>query len=266
MANMVSSTQGYQFRSQSNRPVSEMDLLEASLLFAELAKVSYFERGDVECMVQDIGITQVEFYDRDGAQAYCLENESDLIVVCRGTEPDEVNDVKADVNVLTVAAETVGRVHRGFKSEADDIWPQIEQAIAGKQKPLWFAGHSLGGAMATICAGRCFLSDVSSMPRGLYTFGSPRVGDRRYINYCDIKHYRWVNNNDIVPRLPPAWFGYRHAAEELYINTAGKLANLKGIRRTFDRLRGLAHSSLRFRVDYLSDHPIDRYIEQIAGM
>ena len=120
--------------------------------------------------------------------------------------------------------------------------------------------------MATICAGRCFLSDIAAVPSGLYTFGSPRVGDRRYINYCDIKHYRWVNNNDIVPRLPPTWLGYRHAAEELYINTVGKLARVRGLERTLDRLRGLAHSSLRLRVDYLSDHPIDRYIEQIAGM
>ena len=86
--------------------------------------------------------------DRDGAQAYHFENDVDSVIVCRGTEPDDINDVKADVNALAVAAETVGRVHRGFKSECDQLWPMIERAIKDNPKPLWFAGHSLGGAIA----------------------------------------------------------------------------------------------------------------------
>ena len=51
-----------------------------------------------------------------------------------------------------VIAETAGRVHRGFKREVDDLWPRLEQALVNNTRPLWFAGHSLGGAMATICA------------------------------------------------------------------------------------------------------------------
>lgn len=266
MTDAVSLPHEYKFRSQYDRPVAELNLLQASLLFAELAKVAYFDIDDTHRIAHQIGITGVHFHDHDGAQAYCLESEHDLIVVCRGTEPDEVNDMKADMNALTVAAETVGRVHRGFKAEADDIWPLVERSIAENQKPLWFAGHSLGGALATICAGRCFLSDIPSTPHGLYTYGSPRVGDRRYINYCDILHRRWVNNNDIVTRLPPTWFGYRHSGEELYINTVGKLARVKGLARTLDRLRGLGRTLLRLRIDYLSDHAIDQYIETIARM
>ncbi len=60
--------------------------------------------------------------------------------------------------------------------------------------------------MATICAGRCKLAEIPSNPTGLFTFGSPRVGTTRYINYVRIPHYRWVNNNDIVARvLQPGW-------------------------------------------------------------
>ena len=57
----------------------------------------------------------------------------------------------------TVLAETAGRVHRGFKREVDDLWPRLEKALKNNTLPLWFAGHSLGGAMATICASRCQL-------------------------------------------------------------------------------------------------------------
>lgn len=136
------------------------------------------------------GITRFEFFDRDGAQAYHFENATDSLVVFRGTEPDDINDVKAHVNALAAAAETVGRVDGGFKSECDDLWPLIEEALRTNRKPVWFAAHSLGGAMVTICAGRCFLDHIESIPSGLFTYGSLRVGDRRYINFCDIDHVR----------------------------------------------------------------------------
>jgi len=62
-------------------------------------------------------------------------------------------------------AETVGRVHGGFKQEVDDLWPDIERHLADNTPALWFAGHSLGGAMATICAGRCKISKIPSNRR-----------------------------------------------------------------------------------------------------
>lgn len=256
----------FEFRTRNAGPIEKMDQLERSLLFAELAKVSYFEPHEAENILRQVGITTFEFFDRDGAQAYHFENDVDSVIVCRGTEPDDINDVKADVNALAVAAETVGRVHRGFKSECDQLWPMIERAIKDNRKSLWFAGHSLGGAMATICAGRCFLAHIDATPSGLYTYGSPRVGDRRYINFCDINHVRWVNNNDIVPRLPPRWFGYRHSGREMYINRKGQLAGITGMARSVDRLRGFGDSLLRLQIDQLSDHSIDQYIEAIAGI
>ena len=154
-----------------------------------------------------MGFPEIRYYDRDGAQAYIFGNDDDRVIVCRGTEPNDWNDIKADLDLATVIAETAGRVHRGFKREVDDLWPRLEQALVNNTRPLWFTGHSLGGAMATICAGRCQLSYIQSNPRALYTYGSPRVGNRRYVNYVHIEAYRWVNNNDIVTRVPPCVAG-----------------------------------------------------------
>jgi triacylglycerol lipase len=256
----------YVFRSTNQGPISDMDRLERSLLFAELSKVSYYEPDHAEQILRDAGVTQFEFFERDGAQAYHFENATDSVIVCRGTEPDDINDVKADVNALAVTAETVGRVHRGFKSECDDLWPMIEEAMQNNEKPVWFAGHSLGGAMSTICAGRCFVSEIKAMPKGLYTYGSPRVGDKRYINFCDIEHVRWVNNNDIVPRLPPRWMGYNHSGKEMYINRRGRLRKISGFSRTLDRLQGFGESLLKLQIDQLSDHSIDAYIDALDGI
>lgn len=139
----------------------------------------------------------------------------------------------------------------------------LENALEENEKPLWFTGHSLGGAMATICAGRCYLSEIPSMPKSLFTYGSPRVGDRRFVNFIELDHSRWVNNNDVVTRVPPAWLGYRHSGKEWYLNRHGRIKNVNGWTRTLDRLRGFASGLLQFKVDHFSDHSIERYIEYI---
>ena len=244
-------------------PIAELSILRQSLLFAEVSKVAYYRDDLVRTAAEMVGFDRIEFFDRDGAQAYLVSNQHDCIIACRGTEPHEWNDVKADVDAISVVAETVGRVHRGFKREVDDLWPRLEKALKENDKTLYFTGHSLGGAMATICAGRCKLSEIPSNPEALFTFGSPRVGNRRYINFVKIPHYRWVNNNDIVCRVPPQWFGYSHSGMELYLDSQGRLIKYTPWRRFTDRMRGLFQSLGRWQIDYLADHSMVRYLESI---
>ena len=168
---------------------------------------------------------------------------------------------------MTAIAETVGKVHRGFKQEVDDLWSYLEEGLQQNTKPLWFTGHSLGGAMATICAGRCLLSHVKSEPEGLFTYGSPRVGCKKYVNYTDVPHFRWVNNNDVVTRVPPVWLGYRHCGTEMYLDRHGKLKDIQGWRRVSDRAQGLLKEfTTKFRVDYLSDHSIQDYVDLLTAI
>ena len=257
----------FSFKSNLNSPVGEMSLMRRSLLFAELSLISYLDPQECHQAAEQLGFPDKIFFECDGSQAYWFWNEDDSVIVCRGTEAHEWNDIRADVNALTAVAETVGKVHRGFKQEVDDLWPYLEDALQVNDKALWFAGHSLGGAMATICAGRCLLSHIKSEPDGLFTYGSPRVGDKRYINYTNIPHFRWVNNNDIVTRVPPSWLGYRHSGDELYLDHHGQLRDAKGWRRLSDRLQGLLKELTgKFRIDYLSDHSIVDYIELIHGL
>lgn len=254
---------GIDLFSRLTGPIAELTRLQQSLLFAELSQIAYMPPELAAMCVQRIGFSESLYFDRDGAQAYRFRNEQDCVVVCRGTEPHEWNDVKADANALTVVAETIGRVHRGFKREVDDLWPLLEPALAENPWPLWFAGHSLGGAMATICAIRCEVSRITAGPQGLFTYGSPRVGNRVYVNHCHVAHYRWVNNNDIVTRVPPTWWGYCHGGQEMYIDYQGRVRAVDGWLRVVDRLRGFLRSLRRFRIDHFSDHSIEQYIEHI---
>lgn len=246
-------------------PIADLDRLHASLLFAQISRISYLQPHAVDVYIPRLGMRLESFADRDGAQAYIFGSETDLVVACRGTEPNDWNDVKADVNALMVLAETAGRVHRGFKREVDDLWPELEKMIATDPRTLWFTGHSLGGAMATISAGRCYLAHIPATPEAVYTFGSPRVGTKRYINTVTVDLTRWVNNNDIVTRVPPTWLGYQHTGQRLYINTYGKVRKMTKRQRTKDRWRGFIHGLKEGKVDPFSDHAIAGYVSHIAG-
>lgn len=247
------------------RSISELTFLEKSLLFAELSRASYFPRTVAGRLAEAVGLDEVRFYDRDGAQAYLFANETDAVICCRGTEPNEWNDIRADLDAVTDVAETVGRVHRGFKREVNDLWPRLEQALVSNERVLWFAGHSLGGAMTAICAGRCYLSHIRSAPEAVFTYGSPRVGNKRYVNHVKLAYYRWVNNNDIVPRVPPRLFGYRHAGTEIYINRRGRVSGVTGLMRLRDRFWGFLKSLRRWRIDHFSDHLMAEYITAIEN-
>lgn len=249
--------------SKLSGPIVELGLLERSLLFAEVSNFAYLDHDHMKAIASSLHFNQCDFLDRDGSQAYLIENEHDCVVACRGTEPTEWNDLKADIDAVSIAAETIGRVHRGFKKEVDDLWPRIEKRLVSNQKKLWFCGHSLGAAMAAICAGRCYLSHIDSMPQGLFTFGGPRVGNNRYVNHVKLEYFRWVNNNDIVTHVPPAWMRYRHTGQEMYINAYGRVREMTGWQRTKDRWRGFAMGIKQGKIDNFADHSVERYIEAI---
>jgi len=247
-------------------PIAELTLLQRSLLFAELSDTAYYAEQVARPLFEEIGLPEATYFEREGAQAYIVSNEHDVVVICRGTEPNEWNDLKADVTVWTVLAESVGRVHRGFKEEVDTLWPLMEATLAENDKATWFTGHSLGAAMTAICAGRCMLSKINSNPAGLYTFGSPRVGSRRYVNHCKFPEYcRWVNNNDIVTRAPPIWLGYRHGGRLMYFDCNGRFRRMSKAQRAKDRWRGFWRGLKQGRVDPFADHLCCCYIQFLAN-
>jgi triacylglycerol lipase len=250
---------------QLDRPVSELSWIQKSLLFAELSRLSYADPGPVEKNAYEGAIDQCTFIQRDGAEAYVFGNRHDCMIVCRGTEPHQWNDIRADANAWTVATE-VGRVHSGFHQEVNELWPLLENEIKENQRTMWFAGHSLGGAMAAVCAVRCKISSIPSNPKAIFSYGAPRVGNRPYTSVLKVKHYRWVNNNDIVPRVPPRWLGYRHMGQEIYLNRHGKISYLRSWLRVRDRFRGLLSSLRVGKIDYFCDHSMMEYLTHIKKL
>ena len=247
--------------------ISNLTFLERSVLFAELSKLVYSSDLDhVRTVARQMGFHTVEYYNSGGAQAYRFYNGHDTVIVCRGTEPTCLNDIRADLRAYPVKSETVSRVHWGFKREVDDIWPKIRDDIT-EDSILWFGGHSLGGAMATIMASRCYHEADIADPTEIYTYGSPRVGWSKYVDSLGpMKHHRWVNNNDIVTRVPFWVLGYRHHGCVQYINTHGRIRHYTLIQRMKDKLRGFIYGIRNGSIDFFSDHSIDHYITAIKNI
>jgi triacylglycerol lipase len=248
-------------------PLADLSLLDRSLALAEVAMVSYLPVDQAERAANQLGFDRTTFVERDGAQAYLFENDRDRVLACRGTEPNEWNDIRADANAFTDLAETVGRVHRGFKREVDDIWPHIEPYLTEHdERDLWFTGHSLGGAMAQLAAGRCDLAHIPATPRAVVTFGSPRIGNQRYVASNRVEHVRWVNNNDIVTTVPPMWLRYRHRGNRIYIASDGTIRDRVTKRdRVRDQWQGFWAALKRRKVDHFADHAIAAYVAHIAA-
>ena len=246
--------------------ISSMNFKERSLLFAKLSSIAYNNIKDVKKQVKKLGFTTVEFYEKDGAQAYRFMNKEDLVIACRGTEPTQFNDISADLKAFPVLAETVSRVHRGFKAEVDELWPDICDDLVGKKQKVWFCGHSLGAAMATIMASRCMFYASVPDPEELYTYGSPRVGWKGYVVHLGVVHHRWKNNNDIVTTVPLAIMGYKHHGTHHYLNAYGKYRKPTGWQLFKDKWRGIWMGLKQGKIDSFGDHSMAEYIKHIENM
>jgi len=233
-----------------------------ALHFAELANLAYQEEKQFKKTASAMGYKNIKYFNIDGAQAYGMAKEDYIVLAFRGTEPTQFNDIKADLNALHVRNELgAGRVHKGFKREVDDIWDQIETWMSKRKfTQAYTCGHSLGGAMSTIACSRLEEGSIC------YSFGSPRVGTPKWVREFDNKFilHRFVNNNDIVPRVPFALMWYKHAGHLNYINTYGNIRSATLWQRFKDRFRGYRSAwKKRMWFDSIYDHAMPKYIKRI---
>ncbi len=108
--------------------------------------------------------------------------------------------------------------HRGFKNNANRTLAELVVAYEGldPKRKLVIAGHSLGGATATLIADLLWESGNKNI--ALVTAGSPRPGGRRLRQRVkDLEHLRFVHGNDIVPGTPPWIAGFVHTHPLIYL-------------------------------------------------
>ena len=238
-----------------------MEHIERCADMAKIAEIAYLDANEAKQQFKKIGFTKNNhmFWDVDGAQCHAVWNRDVYILAFRGTEPDELSDILADLNAFPDKGVSGGWVHNGFQNELEKVWEQIKaHREEHKTKEFFITGHSLGGAMATLAASRFNLIDDVAC---LYTYGSPRVGTRSFVKSCKVLHYRHKNNNDLVTAVPLLLMGYKHHGELRYINFYGNIRKLTTWQAIKDKWRGYRSGIL----DGAKDHSITEYYKCLRG-
>lgn len=188
----------------------------------ELSAESYYPSGISSCKsdiykaIED-PVTNTECF---------VKTEKDkLFIVFRGTD-SKINRI----NNFCFAKKTIPygnthsniRVHCGFLKSYSSVRKKIHKIINPGICKIILTGHSLGAALAVLCA----VDLQYNFPQNdieVYAFGCPRVGNAafaRSYNKRVFKTLRFNNGNDIVTKLPPVIFGFRHIGTEIHIGKA----------------------------------------------
>lgn len=180
-------------------------------------------------------------YFRDGSTQFVWAKHRTLnvvVVAFRGTQ--QRRDIAVDLQGAT--QETVagdprwGKAHIGFLNAFDVVGDVLRRKLQfdGNDAQIWVTGHSLGAALATVAAARMMQwQDAGTLAaldlRGMYTFGSPRVGNPQFAKTF----------TETAERGDMSTFRIRHGDDPVT-----KLALHRGILGTYSHVGRLVHLNL----------------------
>ena len=190
--------------------------------------------GLVKERLKRAGMNRVKFFNNNGTQCFVADNDDWVAVSFRGTEVNETIDVGNDLGFL-LKKEGKGSVHKGFQAALDAVWKSeknrmgveeyLKRASKNGTKPVFMTGHSLGAAIALIAAARW---KKQHSLRGVYTFGSPGVGNKAFVDGLEnCNAIRFVHNEDMVTKVSqdPEFY---HVGKLYMIDDRGKVQPQKG--------------------------------------
>ncbi len=160
--------------------------------------------------------------------AFVVSSEDVTVIAFRGT--DNPADWLVNLDVIPVQTPH-GEMHQGFAEAYKKMKAPILDILRPKPpKHLWVTGHSLGGALAVVCAYDLIDNEKIALD-GVITFGQPMVAQKGLADYLDKlllgRFAHVVNDSDIVPRVPPF---YSHCGSLVWF-TEGGISRSKPKRR-----------------------------------
>lgn len=158
-----------------------------------------------------------------------FSNARSLMPTMLGAE-DEAGDLAANSNpMLRSKTWHFAKVHKGFAIAYAAVAPMLLTTVKRLQeerrRPVFITGHSLGGALSTVCSLDLNLRlGLTRQEIFVSTFGAPRVGNRQFATFYDSInpiHWRIVVGPDVVAKLPKV--GYAHVGRKTLITVDGDL-------------------------------------------
>jgi hypothetical protein len=167
-------------------------------------------RGDLQCTISEPATdtqVRIEEVSRGAFQ-----------VTFPGTA--SLTDWRTDAKVRRAEWACGGLVHRGFAGAFWSVKTEIFRALQDARRVI-VTGHSLGGALATLCADAMISQGWGDKIRNVITFGSPRVGNGKFAQLYNVtlgaRTRRVVNAGDPVPHVPWLFGRYRHVDTQVYL-------------------------------------------------
>jgi triacylglycerol lipase len=263
-----------------------------------LANAAYLNRPDAQKVVNDLGLSRFawidlteQFRDLYGFAAGC---DDYAVLAFRGTaNPKDwmtnLNAAPARFSWFFEGAREVGEVHSGFTLAVRHSWDAIIDAVNQVMRPLpappelggsstsaqptlWLTGHSLGGALAVLCGAAFSMTNKIRLVNGVYTFGQPRVG---LFNFCNNYNqllrnstFRFVNREDLVPRVPFRGWDYADVGNMIHFDSTGTpaLESLQWrnfLSRSIEGFKEFFNISTHFGAD-VGDHDYHQYENLVA--
>ncbi len=152
--------------------------------------------------------TASSYESRPELFGFVIESDCCIVLAFRGTGSavDWISDFIAQQTPYR-PVKGAGQSHKGFTDIYMSARNQVMDLLSGlsPDKALFITGHSLGGALATLAALDIAINTPWKSPV-VYTFAAPRVGDPSFVkayNYAVPTHFRFQNEFDMVPHLPP---------------------------------------------------------------
>jgi len=203
---------------------------------------------------------------------HCMVIDSTIHIVFRGTDGKKNKNTNLNWHLTEITEEAFPgcesfkqytRIHRGFHEAYIAVRKYVHQEISKikeaypdlyKRSNFVICGHSMGGALAILCALDLSLQYKDDIT--VYSFGSPRVGNIKFKLIVDervSRIYRIVHDNDACTSIPTRAQGFRHVGTEVWINSHGEIK--------FDPSY-LQLSILPFRLS-LHHHSVASYIQAL---
>ncbi|PAP76312.1 lipase family protein [Rubrivirga marina] len=214
-------------------------------LAVDLALAAYWKPGPLRAALEAAGATDVltvrsgsqfAVACRIGRRAWVAFRGSDDLddwivnVTLRGSVP-EAPWVKPDP-ALTGCHPGFGTAWSGLRHDLADWFDRVEP------EAVVLAGHSLGGALATLSAAS--LARAGRWVEAVITIGAPRVGRPAFAaayaalttgpEAISLRAVTWrvVNPGDAVPAVPPTLLGFDHVGEEVLLEPRHPLLGTGG--------------------------------------
>jgi triacylglycerol lipase len=265
-----------------NAPISNYYDLENARVLVGLAEETYGNGQPRKLSGIDNG-QAVEDAGSDTKAVVCRVTKRDVVVAFRGTRSlrNFVTDISARRVALKDGPVTAG-VHEGFQwaldSVFDGILAVVQEAVGEMDSArVWITGHSLGAALAKLCAWRLanLKSEISKALAGVYTFGEPRLGNAVFRDCYDALlkscSFRVVDGEDFITRIPWLLGCFRHCGHEVFYSSFSlqPLAFsidppwwVKGVSDVFGTWQEWRRDG---RLALLEDHHVGRYVSLLSA-